>query len=78
MTDLVQTSSLEAKGRWSSSPLIVIQDSFSLWTSASLQMDGVEPVLTDVTRYFWYTIFISLDVCVLHFYDISALVGFLP
>ena len=70
MTGLVQTSLKATWGVWSSSPLIFNRDSFSLWILAHLQMGGTRPTLTDVTRYFWYTIFITIDVCVPLFYDL--------
>ena len=35
-------------------------------------MGGAQPTFADVTIYFWYLIFITLDVCVINFYDLSA------
>ena len=71
MTGLVQTSSEATRSR-ASSPLIVSRDSYSPWTLARFQMGGAQPTFADVTIYFWYLIFITLDVCVINFYDLSA------
>ena len=62
-------------GFWSSFPLIDSRDSFSFWTWAPFQIGGAQPTLTDVTRNFRYTIYITIHFCVLHVYDLSALVS---
>ena len=74
ITSLIQSSS-ETTLSWSSSPLIVSQESFSLWIWACLMMDGTQLTLTDVTRYFWYSFDITICVCVVYFNYLSALVG---
>ena len=52
---------------WSSSPLIVSRDSFSPLTWARFQTGGAQPTLADVFIYFWYTVSITLHVCVIIF-----------
>ena len=51
------------------------------WFTGSLirdrfQMGGTHPTLAVITRYSWYTILTTLDVCALNFYYLSALVGY--
>ena len=64
MTGLVQTSSEETSPR-SCSPLIVSRDSFGPWTWACFQTGGAYPTMADVFICFWYTVYITLHVCVI-------------
>ena len=47
---------------WIASP-----DSFTLLTSAHSQIGWSQPTVTDFTRYFWLTIYITIYICTLHF-----------
>ena len=66
MTGLVQTSSEETRP-WSSSLLIVSRDSFSPWTSARVQIAWSIAYSSGCHYIFLYNVFITIDVCVLHF-----------
>ena len=66
------TSSSEATGSWSPPPLIVIRNSFSLWTWARIQTARSDSLLKWMSLYIFD---ILKYICVPHFYDLSALVG---
>ena len=66
---LVQTS---AETRlWSSSLLIVSRISFSRWACPRFPIGGAKPTLANVFIYYWYTIFITLDACVMILWPLS-------
>ena len=56
-------TSLEKARPWSSSPLVVSQDSSSPWTCARFQMGRVKHTPVDVFIYFWYTFHITFAWC---------------
>ena len=62
---------------WSPSPLILSRDSFSLWTRARVQTARSTAYFNGCPYIFLNDIlfYITIYVCVPHFYDLSALVG---
>ena len=57
------------------SPLIVSRDSFSLWTWARVQTARSTAYFNGCPYIFLIYYYITIYVCVTHFYDLSALVG---
>ena len=64
MTSLFQTSETTGEGGLDPHPFWLLVGLLSLWTQARFQMGGAKHTLTDVTRYFWFTIYIIMCVCV--------------
>ena len=53
---------------------LLVETTSALWPEIEYRLRKAHHTLMDVTRYFWYSIYISIYVSVLHFYDLSALV----